>query len=194
MAQAPVREDLPRTTLEYLHKHWIESDEDVLIVDNFEKHSIKIGCLDKREEDSSFKVDAKRINKELEGCTTPEMFKSKLESIFDNRENPLLFRSAQNLIFAMRWLSYSSTEKEQVRMWVRNNADAKYKSPPPLNMSVQAMCNYIGYVDTPRFKCNCIYIYKLVSFIAGSKLHLKLMKKYEEAESKNPTSLIHINE
>ena len=154
--------------LEYFNKY-LKSDLDEFKVDNFKKCLKEIGWLDKYVADSSPKVDVLRINKELEGATSSEMIKSRFDHLLSNRGNSQLFRSAKNLVFAMRWLLYTASEKEQVRIWVRNNADTNYKSPPPLNMSVKAMCNFIGYVDSARLKCNCIYVFKLTSFIAGDK-------------------------
>ena len=122
------------------------------------------------------------------------MVKSRFDSLLNNKGNPLLFRSAKNLIFAMRWLLYSDSEKEQMRIWALNNVGMVHKLPPSLNMSIRAASNFIGYVDSPRLKCNCIYVMKLSAFVAGNRLHKKLVKKYEDTSLTNSQRFIHIDD
>ena len=119
---------------EYFNKY-LESDLDELNVENFKKCLKEIGWLDRYVADSSPKVDVLRVNKELEGATGSEMIKSRFDSLLSNKGNSLLFTSAKNMVFAMRWLFFTNSEKEQGRTWVRNNAEVSYKSPPPLNTS-----------------------------------------------------------
>lgn len=87
-----------------------------------------------------------------------------------SNEDDNFTRSLKNLLFACGFLTMSAEVKQAAREWVREcvefmkkhpefNKDGIFKWPEsavtcPLGIEESAARNYIGYLDTPRFKAN----------------------------------------
>ena len=74
-----------------------------------------------------------------------------------------LSKAARNLISVVCWWKLDLERREQLKLWVIENAMVEKISEPPMGLSPNTAYMFINYLDTERFRKNESYMGLMIS-------------------------------
>jgi len=118
--------------------------------------------------DANPKVDIDRLHPMINPCGSNAALVNAMKGMLGNKNNAMFYRSTKNLVLIDKWWGLEADQKETLRNWIRDNegcASVKEMSTINIGLSKITCANFIGYLDSPRFRMNQKYLYWKLNLI-----------------------------